>query len=87
MVSSVLENRGTDTTVRGFTPAQYELVNMVSCLREEKDVKALKSLLVQFLDSLLQDELDRLRADGKLTDEQIDDFATGHFRTHYGAGR
>ncbi len=33
----------------GFTPAQYELINMISCLRRDEDVAALKSVLVKFL--------------------------------------
>ena len=71
----------------GFTPAQYELINMISCLRRDEDVAALKSVLVKFLDSRLQDELDRLYDDGKLTDDCVERFASSHFRTHYGVAR
>lgn len=41
-----------------LTPAQYEVVNVLSCLRGENDVAALKSLLVRFLNERLQAELD-----------------------------
>ncbi len=86
MGSAVLQEAG-DKAFVGFSPAQYELVNMVSCLRDDKDVAAFKSVLVQFLDSRLQDEIDSLCADGKLSDEQIEGFAKSHYRTPYGGSR
>ena len=84
MGSAVLQEAG-DKAFVGFSPAQYELVNMVSCLRDDKDVAAFRSVLVQFLDSRLQDEIDSLCADGKLSDEQIEGFAKSHYRTPFSA--
>ena len=40
--------------VRGLTPAQYELVNMLSCLHKESDIAELKAVLVQFLNVRVQ---------------------------------
>ena len=68
-----------------FTPAQYELVNMMSCLKRESDVVALKSILVGFINERLQGELDRLYEDGTLTDEKMSELAGQHLRTPYGA--
>ena len=68
-----------------FTPAQYEVVNMMSCLKRESDVVALKSILVSFINERLQGELDRLYEDGTLTDEKMSELAGQHFRTPYGA--
>ena len=68
-----------------FTPAQYEVVNMVSCLKRESDVVALKSLLVEFINERLQGELDRLYEDGTLSDEKMSELAGRHLRTPYGA--
>ena len=68
-----------------FTPAQYEVVNMMSCLKRESDVVALKSILVSFINERLQDELDRLYEDGTLTDEKMSELAGRHLRTPYGA--
>ena len=68
-----------------FTPAQYEVVNMLSCLTRESDVVALKSILVSFINERLQDELDRLYEDGTLTDEKMSELAGRHLRTPYGA--
>ena len=70
---------------RSFTPAQYEVVNVVSCLERESDVIALKSLLVGFINERLQGELDRLYEDGALSDEKMSELASQHLRTPYGA--
>ena len=67
-----------------FTPAQYEVVNMMSCLKRESDVVALKSILVSFINERLQGELDRLYEDGTLTDEKMSELAGQHLRTPYG---
>ena len=76
-----------DVARAGFTPAQYEVVNMVSCLRGDEDVAALKAMLVRFIDSRLQDELDRLDKAGALSTETIEGFAASHYRTPYGKSR
>ena len=68
-----------------FTPAQYEVVNMMSCLKRESDVVALKSILVEFINERLQSELDRLYEDGVLSDDKMSDLAGQHLRTPYGA--
>ena len=68
-----------------FTPAQYEVVNVVSCLKREADVVALKSLLVGFINERLQGELDRLYEDGTLSDAKMSELADQHLRTPYGA--
>ena len=70
---------------RSFTPAQYEVVNMVSCLKRDSDVVALKSLLVGFINERLQGEIDRLYDDGTLSDEKMSELASQHLRTPYGA--
>ena len=76
-----------DVARAGFTPAQYEVVNMVSCLRGDEDVAALKAMLVRFIDSRLQDELDRLDNAGALSTATIEGFAASHYRTPYGKSR
>ena len=67
-----------------FTPAQYEVVNMMSCLKRDSDVVALKSVLVGFINERLQGELDRLYEDGTLSEEKMSELAGLHFRTPYG---
>ena len=53
-----------------LTSAQYEVVNVLSCLHSETDVKALKTLLVRFLNERLQSELDGLYDSHKISDGQ-----------------
>ena len=68
-----------------FTPAQYEVVNMMSCLKWESDIVALKSILVGFINERIQGELDRMYEDGTLSDEKMSELAGQHLRTPYGA--
>ena len=63
--------------------AQYEVLNMLSCIEREEDVVALKSLIVQFLNSRLQAEIDGLWEDGTLTEEKVAQWKTEHIRTPY----
>jgi len=78
-MSAIVEN------IRGFTPAQYELVNMMSCLHKESDLVELKTVLVQFLNARIQGELDRLYEDGTLSDGRMEELANSHLRTPYKA--
>lgn len=66
-----------------LTPAQYEVLNMMSCLTVKEDIVALKDVLTQFLNTRLQAELDRLYDDGTLTDQKMEDLAHQHLRTPY----
>ena len=40
--------------------AQYELLNILSCVDKEEDLAELKSVIVQFLNTRLQKEINRL---------------------------
>lgn len=66
-----------------ITPAQYEVLNMLSCLTQEEDVAALKNVIVQFLNSRLQKEIDRLWDNGDLTEEKVSEWSHEHMRTPY----
>ena len=61
--------------IRRFTPAQYELVNMMSCLHKESDIVELKSVLVKFLNARIQKESDGLYDDGTLSDERMEELS------------
>ena len=56
---------------------------MLSCITREEDVVALKSVIVQFLNSRLQNELDRLWENGDITEEKITEWGHEHMRTPY----
>ncbi len=66
-----------------LTSAQYEVVNVLSCLHSETDVKALKTLLVRFLNERLQSELDGLYDSHKISDATFSDLKDKHLRTPY----
>lgn len=66
-----------------INPAQYELLNILSCVNNEEDVAELKTIIVQFLNTRLQRELDRLWDDGTLTEEKTAAWSKEHMRTPY----
>ena len=66
-----------------FNQAQYEIINALSCLDKEDDVIALKKVIVQFLNTRLQNELDKLWDEGKITPEIIEQWGQEHMRTPY----
>lgn len=55
-----------------INPAQYELLNMLSCIDRDEDVRELKSLIVQFLNTRLQGEIDQLWDNGTLTEQKVE---------------
>ena len=68
-----------------LTSAQYEVVNVLSCLHSVKDVMALKALLVQFLNERLQSELDGLYDSQSISDATFAELGKQHLRTPYKA--
>ena len=66
-----------------ITPAQYELLNILSCIKKDEDVAALKSVIVNFLNTRLQNEMEKLWENGTLTEEKIEAWSHEHIRTPY----
>jgi len=66
-----------------ITPAQYELLNVLSCVDKDEDVAELKNVIVQFLNTRLQREIDRLWNNGTLTEEKTAAWSQEHMRTPY----
>jgi hypothetical protein len=66
-----------------INPAQYELLNILSCINKEEDVAELKSVIVKFLNTRLQKELDRLWEDGVLNEQKVTSWSDEHMRTPY----
>ena len=69
-----------------INPAQYELLNVLSCVNNEEDVAELKTVIVQFLNTRLQKELERLWNTGDLTEAKVKAWETEHMRTPYESG-
>ena len=66
-----------------ITPAQYELLNMFSCINSDVDVADLKAVIVQFLNTRLQNEIDRLWDEATITEETVEKWGKEHMRTAY----
>ena len=66
-----------------INPAQYEVLNMLSCLNKEEDVIALRAVIVQFLNTRLQNEIEHLWDNGTLTEEKVSAWSHEHMRTPY----
>ena len=66
-----------------INPAQYELLNILSCVDKEEDLAELKSVIVQFLNTRLQKEINRLWDNGTLDEDKVDAWADEHMRTPY----
>lgn len=65
------------------SPAQYEVLNMLSCITEEEDIRDLKQVIVEFLNTRLQKEIDKLWDEGKISEEILEEWRHEHMRTPY----
>ena len=56
---------------------------MLSCLDRDEDVLELKNVIVQFLNTRLQCEIDHLWENGTLTEQKMESWKNEHMRTPY----
>lgn len=66
-----------------INPAQYELLNVFSCINKEEDLAELKSVIMKFLNIRIQKEIDSLWESGVLSEENVSTWANEHMRTPY----
>ena len=66
-----------------INPAQYELLNLLSCINKEEDLVELKNVIVAFLNTRLQKEIDSLWEKGTLNEETVKSWSEEHMRTPY----
>lgn len=66
-----------------FNQAQRDVLNVVSVLHTDDDIKALRRVLIKFMNDRLQDELDKLWDTGELSQEKLDSMKKEHLRTSY----
>ena len=66
-----------------ISPAQYELLNILSCINKDEDLVELKTVIVQFLNTRLQKEIDKLWDNGTLTEEKVAAWEHERMRTPY----
>jgi len=66
-----------------MNPAQVEVMNMMSFVNSDSSWQNLKEALADYFAKQLDSEISSLWADGTLTDEKVQGFATLHERTPY----
>ena len=63
--------------------AQLQILNLVSVMNTKEELDGLRKVISDYLASQLNNELDRLWADGTLTEEKVESFRHLHERTPY----
>lgn len=66
-----------------FNQAQRDVLNVVSVLQSDDDVKALRKVLIKFMNDRLQGELDKLWDSGEWSKEKLEIMKGEHLRTTY----
>lgn len=66
-----------------FNQAQRDVLNVVSVLQTDEDVKALRKVLIKFMNERLQDEMDKLWDDGTWSEARLNQMKGEHMRTSY----
>ena len=69
-----------------LSPAQYEVLNLLSVIHREDDLADLKSVIVQFLNTRLQNEIERLWENGTIDEKKVASWQQEHMR-NYGRSR
>lgn len=69
--------------VKHLNRAQIEVLDALSSLETEEDVKALKLAISQFFAKRAQDALEDLWNKGEWNQELLDSFENAHYRTPY----
>lgn len=54
-----------------FNQAQRDVLNVVSVLQSDEDVKALRKVLIKFMNDQLQKEMDKLWESGEWSQEKL----------------
>ena len=66
-----------------FTPAQIEVLNAMSYLRTDEELKDLKQAISNFFFERADKEMERLWEEGVWNEKTLEDLKTAHYRTPY----
>lgn len=66
-----------------FNKAQIDLLNMMQWVKSPETLADLKQAISDFFAKKAKDEIDKMWANGKMTQETFDKFKTLHERTPY----
>ncbi len=66
-----------------FNQAQRDVLNVMSLLNSDEDIKALRKVLIRFVNDRLQQELNKLWDSGEWSEDKLEQMNKEHLRTHY----
>ena len=66
-----------------FNQAQRDVLNVMSLLNSDEDIKALRKVLIRFVNDRLQPELNKLWDSGEWSEDKLEQMSKEHLRTHY----
>lgn len=66
-----------------FNPAQIQILEMMSFVKTPEMLGQLKQVISDFFVKQAQEEIDKMWAQGNLTEEKIESFRNLHERTPY----
>lgn len=66
-----------------FNQAQRDVLNVMSLLNSDEDIKALRKVLIRFVNDRLQQELNKLWDSGEWSEDKLEQMSKEHLRTHY----
>lgn len=66
-----------------FNQAQRDVLNVVSVLHTDEEVKALRKVLIKFMNERLQTEMDKLWDSGEWSEDKLERMKGEHLRTTY----
>ncbi len=66
-----------------FNPAQRHILRLMSTFKTDRQVEELSQVLSDYYARKIDEEMDELWEQGKLSNEKLADLRTKHFRTPY----
>ena len=72
-----------ETVTQKLTPAQLHLIKMFSQIKKQKDLKELKTLLFEYFQKKVDEEMDKVWEKKNLSNEKMDKILKTHKRKLY----
>ena len=72
-----------NSQIAPLSPAQVNILDMMSFIKTPKAIDELNEILSDYFSNRLEEEIDKLWAEGLLTDKKVESFRQLHERTPY----
>ena len=72
-----------DSQIAQLSPAQVNILDMMSFIKTPKAIDELNEILSNYFSNRLEEEIDKLWADGSLNENKVESFRHLHERTSY----